>query len=377
MDNNKVLKFIIKNKKVTLPQIQKEFSIKYSEALEVLNSLIKSKFVVYDNDNFYMYNKSKDDSNDGNNKDNKIEIEINNEYDNGYNYNSNNDSLPVALEKMRRNLLERLNVLNNNDDEDGCENDDNDDRHAHLNKLMKELRENMPDEEDDENINADDEIINGEAFNLQIFDDNAINVEYIDLKRIAALCRIKNGMKIVQNAEDLKIKSYSGDVLFDIVNDNGIVLLTDNGETMQRLKNKIPNALSNSKKTVESILSEYKIQIENDIIMVELDINNAFECYCNFCAAIARIDNLDIGKIEEAEEMRKLEDFRFNVMQQLIEDNPQIKRTEAILLMQDKYIKVKDSRDYDEIIIYAKAIKEFGMLTDAQFEFCRKQIVGE
>ena len=243
--------------------------------------------------------------------------------------------------------------------------------------FMDKLNIDEDDNEDEKDEKKRPDIINGEKVDVKLV-DMAINSTPIDLQRMRLLNKAKNGLKVTQKGSKVFIKTFKyTEISFELVNKGDEALLTDNGDTFKRLKENNVSVDGAVLRAIEVILSEHRILRDGEILSVKVCDDDIFVRFCDFFIAVQRISTLDIGKVEELAEQRKLDEFRFNIMEQLIKNNPKIKRSEAILCMKDKYIKTKDSNDMDEIIIYAKAVKEFGMLSDEQFEQCRKQIVGE
>lgn len=198
------------------------------------------------------------------------------------------DKRRLYLEQKRRELIERMNreIAEDEEDDDNSDEDDDGDDDG------DEDDNNDDDGDDESNRSANNEIINGEKLILQLIDSETLD-EPLDFKMMCILKRIKSGIKAVREGNNLQISSFVEGVMISIVyGAEGDVYLTDNGEVLERLKQAKTGKLKKTQNEVEKICAEHKIRKAGDVLSIDIDLNNSFERYCNFCVAIARIEKL-------------------------------------------------------------------------------------
>ncbi len=332
-NDQEILGYIKTQQEVAIPELQKKFSADYFDIVKLIRKLIAEGVLRLDSGVQYsVIKKSGED-------DMKRDVDDEEKF--------NEDDIMAKrradLEMRRRAILRRIVDMDDDDDDD----DDSDD----------EAEEESPDDSEDEEGDSDDETP-PEVYAISQALDDGVSVVESDGEHYL----IPEGLEICGRALRLKI----------LVRDDG-VYLSDDAFALLSLNKRASLDDEGIDERIGFIVDRYGIGVVGDELRIKIvSPENTIMCMMQLFAAMERIVTIDEDDIATCIEYDKEDRRIWDAAKELLTADPDMDRGELFLLMRERYQSVKDGENIDDIIIYARAVKEFARMSDDDYAKSRE-----
>lgn len=240
---------------------------------------------------------------------------------------------------------------------------------ARKQEILRKMREDMEKDDDDDDDQDDGEggADHDEALLAELGGD-AFSEIYA-----AALQGMQEGITMVESdgehylvPEALEIGGKKVRFKIEIRDDE--IDLTDDGFAFRSLRERAPLENREVYEQAASIAERYHVEVDGDELHVNVEYSEDMLTYLmRLYAAIDCIVSIDEEKAAVCAE-HEAEDGRiWEIVREILTAEPDLDRSELVLRMKERYERVKDGGDFDEIILSARAVKEFSKMSDEDY----------
>lgn len=230
--------------------------------------------------------------------------------------------------------------------------------------------EDDPEEETDEEEFAEDESEeDGE-------DDEPPPEVYILAQKLEAGTYIEEaGKNYYLVAQGLQIDGET--IRFKILVRDEETYLTDNALALLSLAKRVSLSEEEIDERIGFIADRYAIDVVGDELRIKVgSLGDAMAYMMKLFAAMERIMNIDENEVAVCVEYGKEESKIWDAAKEFLSADPGMERGELVLRMRERYQSVKDGDNIDDVIIYARAVKEFSRMSDKDYAESRKILLG-
>ena len=334
MNKDEIISFIKQNKGVEIATLQKQFDLTYKDAKSIIDELLSKGSLVYAEGVKYNYVDQKptrsqhaDDSDDDDEDD-----------------EDEDDEAKVMAE--RRDYLEAR-------------------RQELIRRMQAEIKEDDEDEDDEDGDANDDEA------------DSDIEPELMEV-----LHHLKIGINAQSHKEHIFIipidlNLYHPENCFEVIKYKEKIFITDRGATLIALHERVKLDTEGVDEEIGRITDRYGLTIAGDELRIEITEPTAsVACLMQLFAAMEAIYNMDTDVISTCIEREKSDMRCRDIIAQLIEENKDINRTQAMMRVRDKWNEAQSADNFDAVYDYANTMRVLAALADADFELFRKHLLG-
>ena len=330
-NDQEILDYIKTQQEVAIPELQKKFSADYLGIVKLIRKLVADGVLRLDSG--VQYSVIKKSGGDG--------AADNDKGDDDESDDDEDDIMAqrrAYLEARRRELIRRM--QSDMDDDDDDDNDDDDD----------------DDDSEDEEGDSNDETPPVVYAISQALGDGVSVVESEGEHYL-----IPEGLEIGETAIRFKI----------LVRDDG-VYLSDDELALLSLDKRVSFDDEGIDEQIGFIVDRYGIGVVGDELRIKVESpENTVTCMMQLFAAMERIVTIDEDDIAACIEYEKEDRRIWDATKEFLTADPDMDRGELILRMRERYQSVKDGENIDDIIIYARAVKEFARMSDEDYEESR------
>ena len=248
-------------------------------------------------------------------------------------------------------------------------------RRASLEARRREILRRMREECEKETLEDDEESDDDESDDKESGDDTPPEV-------YAITHELDEGVSIIQingehylAPEGLNIRGRT--IRFKIVIRDDDVYLSDDAIALRFLKMHTPLDAEGISERIHSIADRYQISIVEDELWIEVPSpENTVTYMLQLFAAIERIVAIDADEVAMCVDTGKENESILGVAKELLTADPEMDRGQLILRMRERYQRVKDGENIDDIVVYARAVKEFAKMTEADYAKIRDTLLA-
>lgn len=272
----------------------------------------------------------------------------------------------------------------------------NSENHSPANRKLFDLLDDDDEEDDDINIDDDDDdididdiyddinenITNETIENLLDIIESADGNSGIEYERQQIIKSLKSGVKvdIVDKRVFIDFPSidiYCTDKQFELIQDGVKTYFTDQGETINNMRERGQLEEPEVKHAIDEVLSVCPVELFEDKLRIEVDEPvYANDALMFLYAARERIFYIDADMISSANKQWEEEQQYWDAIKQVMKDNKNSNIQQAIRCAKKHYNTIKNGGDFDAISKWVNAIKVLSSWTNEEYEFWRKELFG-
>lgn len=161
-----------------------------------------------------------------------------------------------------------------------------------------------------------------------------------------------------------------------LIRDDG-VYLSDEGLALLALNDRVSFDAEGIDEQIGFIVDRYHISVVGDDLRIKVDSPEAtLSCMMRLYAAIERIITMDEEAIATCAEHGKEDDAIWDAVNDLLKTDPEQDREAVVSHMKERYRGVKDGENFDDIILFARGVKEFTRMSDEDYLQSRDFLLG-
>lgn len=166
-------------------------------------------------------------------------------------------------------------------------------------------------------------------------------------------------------------------VRFRILIQEDGVYLSDEGLALLALNDRVSFDAEGIDEQIGFIVDRYHIRVVGDDLRIKVDSPEAaLSCMMQLYAAIERILTMDEEAIATCAEHDREDDAIWDAVKDFLKANPEQDREAIVSRMKEGYHGVKDAENFDDIILFARGVKEFARMSDEDYLQSRDFLLG-
>lgn len=327
---DEILNYIKQNNGIEVPALQDKFNLSYIQSKEIIDGLVSNGTLIFESGVKYVCANKSVDAGKSESKAEHSETDLEEQQ---------RAERRKYLEERRQELIRRM--MADMDDDDNDDDDDDDD-------------------EDDDDDDGD-----------------------VDPTRLKIIRSLKAGMNVYSSEDRVFISvpelgPYSEDNCFELIANDDKIYITDQGAAIISLNERLKLDTEGVDEEIGRILDLYDVAIVGDELRVEVaNPEEAVAYLMRLYAAMEAVHFMDEDIIYSYIEREKSDARCRGIITQLVQEDHEIDRTQAIMRVRKMWNEVQNNDDYDAVYAYVNATRVLAALDDDDFDTFRKHLLGE